>query len=237
MVLLSTAYLPWYPTRNQKCELPITKLTDSHSTLQYQRGIQVLEMNSLFSIFHRKSPGHGRDEDGAKNKAEALPQQPEPPMDTGAKQPTTLSALQPAFPHYAPGTGPVAHAQMVQANNIGMVGGAILGSATGGNPVMGMIEGQVGANMVMQRVQQEQKHLYYREQALRYRDGLPADGVGPAGGLALPSQSAGAGRDRSRSRSQRRDERRRKRWERRAKRRDGGGGVVGNEGSSGSDSD
>jgi hypothetical protein len=215
----------------------LTKLTDSPSTLQYQRGIQVLTMHSLSSIFHRKSPSHGRDEDEAKNNAEALPQQPAPPTYTGTEQPATRGDLQPAAPQYAPGTGPAAHAQMVQANNIGMVGGAIVSSATGGNPVTGMLEGQVGANIVMQRIQQEQKHQYYREQAIRYRDGLPADGVGSAGGLAPPSQLAGAGRDRSRSRSQGRDERRRKRWERRAKRRDGRGGVGGNEGSSGSDSD
>jgi hypothetical protein len=90
---------------------------------------------------------------------------------------------------------------MAQANNIGMTGGAIVGSALGEGPVTGMIEGQVGANMIMQRVQQEQRHLYYREQALRYIDGLPADGVGAAGGLAPPPQQAGGGRDRSRNRS------------------------------------
>src|SRR5277367_1419717 len=157
-------------------------------------------MHSLSSLFHRKS----HDEDEAKNKTEALPQQPAPPPYTSTEQPTTRSDLQPTAPQYAPGTGPAAHAQMVQANNLGMVGGAIIGSATGGNPVMGMIEGQVGANMVMQRIQQEQRHQYYREQALRYRDGLPADGVGSAGGLAPPS---GAGRDRSRSRSKGREER------------------------------
>jgi len=192
-------------------------------------------MRSLSSFFHRKSPSKGQNEDGAKNKDEALPQQPAPPTYTGAEQPATHNVFQPAAPQYAPGTGPVAHAQMVQANNIGVIGGAVVSSAIGGNPGMGMLEGQVGANMVMQRIQQEQKHLYYREQALRYRDGLPADGVGSAGGLAPPSQPAGVGRDRSRSRSQRRDERRKKRWERRAKRRDGGGEVGGNEGSSGSD--
>jgi hypothetical protein len=194
-------------------------------------------MRSLSSVFHRKSPSQGRDEDGAKKKDEVLPQQPAPPTYTAVEQPATRSALQPTAPLYAPGTGPAAHAQMVQANNIGVVGGAIVSSAIGGNIGTGMLEGQVGANMVMQRIQQEQKHLYYREQAIRYRDGLPADGVGPAGGLAPPPQLAGAGRDRSRSRSQRRDERRRKRWERRAKRRDGGGEVVGNEGSSGSGSE
>jgi hypothetical protein len=103
-----------------------------------------------------------------------------------------------------------------------MVGGAFIGSASGGDPITGMLEGQVGANMVMQRIQQEQKHQYYREQALRYRDGLPADGVGPVEGLAPPSQQTDEGRTRSQTRSQGRDERRKKRWERRAKRRDGG---------------
>ena len=205
-------------------------------------------MPSFFSIFHHKSPDQGQDGAKAKNKAETAPQQPEQPppayTSTVAEQSPTPNALKPPTtpqyppiaPQYAPGTGPMAHAQMVQANNIGMVGGAMLGSATGGNPVTGMLEGQVGANMIMQRVQQEQRHLYYREQALRYRDGLPADGVGSAGGLALPLQAADGGRDRSRSRSQRRDERRKKRWERRAKRRDGGG-AVGIEGTSESDSD
>ena len=204
-------------------------------------------MPSLSSLFHRKSASQDQDEAMPKDKTETPPkaaeaapqQQPQQealPMYTEAEQPAARSAFQPVAPRYAPGTGPVAHAQMVQANNMGMLGGALIGDMAGGSPVTGMIEGQVGANMVMQRVQQEQRHLYYREQALRYRDGLPADGVGPAGGLAPPSQSAGAGRDRSRSRSQRRDERRRKRWERRAKRRDGGGGVE-NEVSSGSDSE
>lgn len=201
-------------------------------------------MHSLSSLFHRKGHSHGSNEDRAgndaaeaKNKDEALPKQPVPPPYPGAEQPLTSGASQPAAPQYPLGTGPAAHAQMVQANNIGMMGGAIVSSAIGGNPVMGMIEGQVGANMVMQRIQQEQRHLYYREQALRYREGLPADGVGSAGGLAPPSGLAGAGRDRSRSRSQGREERRRERWERRAKRRGGGGGVGGNEALSGSDSD
>jgi hypothetical protein len=193
-------------------------------------------MKSLSSIFHRKTPSNSQVEDEAKNKAETLPQQPETASYTGDQKTVTVSALQPTAPLYAPGTGPAAHAQMVQANNIGMLGGAIIGSEMGGNPVTGMIEGQVGANMVMQRIQQEQRHQYYREQALRYRAGLPADGVGPAGGLA-PPPAAGFGRDRSRSRSQGREERRRKRWERRAKRRDGGGGVSGNEDLSGSEGD
>jgi hypothetical protein len=177
------------------------------------------------------NPNQGQDE--VKNKVETLPQQP-PPTSTRDEESTTRNVYQLTAPQHAPGTGPVAHAQMVQANNIGMAAGAIVGSATGENPVTGMLEGQVGANIVMQRVQQEQKHLYYREQAMRYRDGLPADGVGSAGGLAPPSQSSGAGRDRSRSRSQRRDERRRKRWDRRAKRRDGSK-AEGNEDASRSD--
>jgi hypothetical protein len=203
-------------------------------------------MPSLSSIFHLKNPSHEKGKDEVKNKSEPPPppapekRDPPPYPSTGpSSAPNSVQPnyLQPTAPRYAPGTGPVAHSQMVQANNIGMIGGAVLGSALGDNPVTGMIEGQVGANMIMQRVQQEQRHLYYREQALRYRDGLPADGVGAAGGLAPPLQPAGGGRDRSRSRSQRRDERRRQRWERRAKRRDGGGGAGANEPPSGSDSE
>lgn len=207
-------------------------------------------MPSLSSIFHRKSPSNGKDGSStpatgqpvskeAEYKADVLPEQEAPPPYTSAspytdaQQPAPRIALQPSGPLYAPGTGPAAHAQMVQANNLGMLGGAMIGSATGGNPVTGMVEGQVVANMVMQRVQQEQRHQYYREQALLYRAGLPAAGVGE---LAPPSQPIGAGRDRSRSRSQRRDERRRKRWERRARRRDGCSEVGRNEVSSGSDS-
>jgi hypothetical protein len=202
-------------------------------------------MPSLSSIFHRKSPVIAGEEAGAKNKAEAPPppppQQSAPPPYTENEQPATQTALNPgapqfAAPQFAPGTGPTAHGQMVQANNIGVMAGGAVGWATGGGPGVGMLEGQVGANMVMQRIQQEQRHQYYREQALRYRDGLPADGVGSAGGLAPSLQPASAGRDRSRSRSQRRDERRKARWERRAKRRDGGGGVGGHEASSGSES-
>jgi hypothetical protein len=206
-------------------------------------------MPSLSSIFHLKNPSHGKDKDEVKNKAEPppprAPEQPGPPPYSSTEpssaphhvQPNYVQPnyLQPTAPRYAPGTGPIAHGQMVAANNIGMVGGAVLGSALGGSPVGGMIEGQVGATMIMQDVQHVQRQLYYREQALNYRAGLPADGVGAAGGLAPPQQQVG-GRDRSRSRSQRRDERRRQRWERRAKRRDGGGAGA-NEPPSGSDTE
>lgn len=188
-------------------------------------------MPSLSSFFHRKSPSQGKNDDEAGKHSESTPQQQEPAANSNASR----NPLQTNAPHYAPGTGPVAHAQMGQANNIGMAGGAFIGSATGGDPITGMLEGQVGANMVMQRIQQEQNHQYYREQALRYRDGLPANGVGPVEGLAPPSQPVVDGRDRSQNRSQGRDERRKKRWERRAKRRDGGGEVEGNEDSSGSE--
>ena len=119
---------------------------------------------------------------------------------------------------------------MSQANNLGVMAGGAVGWATGEGVGSGMLVGQVGANMVMHDVQQVQKQLYYREQALNYRAGLPADGVGPAGGLVAPE---GTGRNRSRSRSERREARRKARWERRAKRRDGGGGE--HEASSGSD--
>jgi hypothetical protein len=197
-------------------------------------------MPSLSSIFHHKShtkAGDEADTGTKKTVTEASPQQPAPTTDADAEQTKTQTAVHPnppqqVAPQFAPGTGPIAHGQMAQANNIGMMAGGALGWATGEGAGTGMWEGQVGANIVMQRIQQEQRHQYYREQALRYRDGLPADGVGTAGGLQPP---ASAGRERSRSRSQRRDERRKARWDRRAKRRDGGGGAE-NEASSGSDS-
>lgn len=100
-------------------------------------------MKSLSSLFHRKSPSHGQDQDGAKNKEEPLPEQPAAPSYTDAKQPATstiAAAPQYTAPQYAPRTGLAAHAQMVAANNIGMMDGAILSSVTGGNPVTGMIE-------------------------------------------------------------------------------------------------
>jgi hypothetical protein len=200
-------------------------------------------MPSLSSLFHHKKFSSHDDKAGVKKTAEAEaqapPQQSAPSPYTETEQPpatqTPLNAGPPqnVAPRFAPGTGPMAHGQMVQAEHIGTIEGGALGWATGSGAGMGIVEGQVGANMIMQRVQQGQRQLYYREQALNYRDGLPADGVGPAGGLAPP---ASAGRDRSRSRSQRREERRKARWERRAKRRDGGGGAAGeHEASSGSD--
>ena len=206
-------------------------------------------MPSLSSIFHLKNTSHEKNKDEVKNKAEPppapAPEQPSPPpySSTGTSStPNNIKPhhvqpnyIQPTAPRYAPGTGPIAHGQMVAANNIGMIGGAILGSGLGENAVGGMIEGQVGATMIMQDVQHIQRQLYYREQALNYRAGLPADGVGAAGGLT-PPQGVGGGRDRSRSRSQRREERRRARWERRAKRRDGGG-AGGNEPESASDTE
>jgi hypothetical protein len=199
-------------------------------------------MPSLSSLFHHKKSSSHDDKAGAKKtadaEAQAPPQQPAPSSYAETKQPpATQTPLNTGPPQnvatrFAPGTGPVAHGQMVQAEHIGTMAGGALGWATGSGAGMGMVEGQVGANMIMQRVQQGQKQLYYREQALNYRDGLPADGVSPAGGLVPP---ASTGRDRSRSRSQRREERRKARWERRAKRRDGGGATGEHEASSGSD--
>jgi hypothetical protein len=201
-------------------------------------------MPSFSSLFHHKKSSHEDDKTGAQKAAEskaeapASSQQPAPPASTEAEQPAPRAPLNPhappnIAPQFAPGTGPRAHGQMVQAEHLGVMAGGAVGWATGDGVGMGMVEGQVGANMIMQRVQQGQKQLYYRDQALNYRAGLPADGVGPSGGLAPP---ASTGRDRSRSRSQRREERRRARWERRAKRRDGGGAAGEHEASSGSES-
>lgn len=207
----------------------------------------VLKMHSISSLFHGKNPGQDKEEkehkDGETRQQPDLvsgPPEPPPPYveaEEQPRQPPVLHAGVQPISQYAPGTGPAAHAQMVQANNIGMAGGALVGSAMGENPVTGMLEGQVGANMVMQRVQQAQRHQYWREQALRYRDGLPAAGVGPAGGLAPLPQQGGEISDGRRSRSQRRDERRRARWERRARRRDGVPVAGGHESSSGGESD
>ena len=36
---------------------------------------------------------------------------------------------------------------------------------------MGMVEGQVGADIILQRIQQGQKRPYHRDQALNYRAG------------------------------------------------------------------
>jgi len=182
-------------------------------------------MSFFASILHRKGSsthGHPQQEPEADDatKKESPPSQrqgtppsisTDPTEVTEQRHPAIGQAAAHGFPatpqcttlprYYAPGTGPEASAQMRQANMIGMAGGATIGSATG-DPVMGMIEGQVGANLLMQRIQQGQKHQYYREQAIRYRNGLPADGVG--------------------DRESPRDRRRKERWERRAKRRDGG---------------
>jgi hypothetical protein len=194
-------------------------------------------MPSLSNILHRKSPAPP----DAPSKGDFVPAPPGPPPGHPQANPEdpppsyraanapdpNISQYRP--PQFAPGTGPAAHAQTHQANNIGMGVGALMGSVSGGNPVMGMIEGQVGANMIAQRIHQEQTHQYYRQQAINYRNGLPADGVGDAGHLA---PAVGGGRNRSSSRSPGRDERRKRRWERRANRRDGGGRAT----PSGSDS-
>lgn len=201
-------------------------------------------MPSFSSLFHHKKPSDEGNDAAARKAAEAAaesssqPQQSAPPAYAETEQPATRATVNPVTPQYvapqfAPGTGPIAHGQMVAAERLGQEVGLGVGLAAGSGVGMGMVEGQVGANMIMQTVQHAQKQLYYREQALNYRAGLPADGVGAAGGLA-PAPSGG--RDR-RSRSQRREERRKARWERRAKRRDGGGATGDHEASSGSESD
>src|SRR5450756_2433262 len=120
-------------------------------------------MPSLSSLFHHKSHSNAGDEADAgakKTEAEAPPQQPAPPPYAETEQPTTQTAVNPNLPQqvsprFAPGTGPTAHGQMDQANNIGMMAGGAGGWATGEGVGTGMWEGQDGANMVMQRIQQE----------------------------------------------------------------------------------
>ena len=54
-----------------------------------------------------------------------------------------------------------------------------------------MIEGQVGADMIMQCIQQVQKRLYHRDQALNCRARLQPDRVGPAGDWRLQKVQEG----------------------------------------------
>ena len=84
----------------------------------------------------------------------------------------------------------------VEAEHLEVMEGGAAGWATGDGVGMGMVEGQVGADMIMQCIQQVQKRLYHRGQALNCRARLQPDRVGPAGGLAPP---ASTGRERSRS--------------------------------------
>lgn len=115
---------------------------------------------------------------------------------------------------YAPGTGPAAHAQISQVNNIGLLSGVVIGATVTKNPVMGMAEGQVVGDMIVQRVQQGKKHQFYKEQALNHREGLPVEKV--------------TGSRKRSERMERRDEKRAKRWEGRKDRgsEDGNNGEV-----------
>jgi len=84
----------------------------------------------------------------------------------------------------------------------------------GGGSVGGdMIAGQVLGGMVGQRIAQAEKHAYWREQALEYREQLAA-------GAPPLSQLPQDGEKPSWWSRQGREQRRLKRWERRAARRD-----------------
>jgi hypothetical protein len=75
-----------------------------------------------------------------------------------------------------------------------------------------MVDGLVAGNIIGQRINQAQKHSYWRQQALNYQAGQPAQGVGDP--RVEPVVSGG----RNRGREEAREERRRKRWDRRANR-------------------
>src|SRR5271154_2101942 len=118
---------------------------------------------------------------GAKNSPEKMFQPPPgPPPDHNA-----ASAVEQPNVHYLPmnsatnDPGVAAYGMRQMGSNVGMVAGALVGEETGGNPVTGIVEGQVVGTMIAQHVNQIQRHQYWREQALNYRAGLPADGIGP----------------------------------------------------------
>lgn len=102
-----------------------------------------------------------------------------------------------------------------QMQNAGMaVGGAI--SAVGGsngNMAGGMIGGGDVGGIVGQRLAQAENHVFWRGQAMAYREQL-ATGQQPPASIGLTKQTSWWSRD---GRAQRRA----KRWERRAQRRDG----------------
>ncbi len=163
-------------------------------------------MPSFKSLFRKKEPKNDQDE---RNNVEDTKMSPIPTDST--QDPASATDK---LTTYAPGTGPTAHTQMNQANNIGMLGGAALGSATGGDPIMGMVEGQVVGNMIMQRVQQERKHQYFKGEAMNYREGLKD-------GKKEGSEEQDEAESGEKTRKEKRDDKRKERWERRAKRRDG----------------
>ena len=78
----------------------------------------------------------------------------------------------------------------------------------------GMVAGGVVGGMIGQRIDQAQKHMYWRGQALEYREALAA------GAPPLSQLAEGAKKEPWWSRAGR-EQRRLKRWERRAARRDG----------------
>lgn len=132
--------------------------------------------------------------------------------------------------HYAPPSGPPpghaqqpddpqlsqgavisrqAHDMHQTGGRVGMQAGMLAGIGDrGGNMVGDMIEGQVVGNLVGQQIGQAKKHAYYREQALNYQAGLPADGASVPPGTDPNSREA------------KRAEKRAKRWERRGHRKD-----------------
>jgi hypothetical protein len=192
-------------------------------------------MSSILARFRRKSHGTQGPEDqtgpverapatasDAKNSPEKTFQPPPgPPPSHNAASATVAPDV-----HYlsmnlaANDPGVAAHGMRQMGSNVGMVAGALAGEETGGNPVTGMIEGQVVGTMIAQRVNQIQRHQYWREQALNHRAGLPADGIGSGSGV-LPPMPDVRDANAPESRSERREERRRSRWERQAARRDG----------------
>ena len=109
---------------------------------------------------------------------------------------------------------PGRHAQQL-GNNIGMEAGmvAAVGDGGGGNFAGDMLEGQMMGNFVGQQIGQAQKHAYYREQAMEFRQQRAASNTKPGDPSNVLVVDDG-------TREGRRAARRAQRWERRADRHD-----------------
>jgi len=67
-----------------------------------------------------------REDAGVEKLAEATPE-----TTHQRSAPIVYAETRPTPHRFAPGTGPQGYGQMVQANNLGMMGGAVLGMASG----------------------------------------------------------------------------------------------------------
>jgi hypothetical protein len=142
------------------------------------------------------------------------PNASQPPVQQpmGSSTPPQPNGMAPGA-NPASGPGPQPHNQQTY-QNAGMLAGGALGAVDGDGVGGDMVGGMVVGGMVGQRVDQAQKHQYWRGQEMEYRAALAA-GQKPVSAMesegGSPSWWSREGREK----------RRLKRWEKRAERRDG----------------